>query len=107
MSDEKIESLKPFVFGDRRYRFDWSQFNPNGDGEDEIPFDVVRCIDDHNTAVTIWAQRQDREVTLGEAATTFKLLVEQIADLVDDGYWTFRGNTDKPLAEQTIEHEGW
>lgn len=44
--------------------------------------------------------------TFGQAAKHFNVPVERIADAVAAHYWMFCNDTDSPLAERRIDHDG-
>lgn len=44
--------------------------------------------------------------TFGDAASALRVSVQQIADAVEQHYWMFTSDTDLPLAQRLIEHEG-
>lgn len=58
-------------------------------------------------AVQVWAIRQNRPmVTVGQAAKAFKIEPAKVAEAVSAHPWMYLDFTDKPLAEQIIEHDG-
>ena len=58
-------------------------------------------------AVQCWALSQGRrEVTFGEAALAFNITPERVSQAVELHCWLFTLDTDRPVAERRIEHEG-
>ena len=58
-------------------------------------------------AVQCWALSQGRrEVTFGEAALAFNIAPERVAQAVELHCWLFTLDTDRPLVERRIGHEG-
>lgn len=61
---------------------------------------------DFANRVQAWSFKRKGDTTFGEAAEHFQVPVEQISRAVVAHYWLFTLDTDKPLAERRIEHEG-
>lgn len=61
---------------------------------------------DFANGVQKWSLRVKGDATFGRAAERFKVPVERIADAVTAHYWMFTHDTDRPLAERRIEHDG-
>lgn len=57
--------------------------------------------------VSAWALEFDASaVSFGMAAEHFAVPVQRISDAVEAHYWMFTHDTDRPMAERTIDHDG-
>lgn len=93
---------------DERHPF----FGPN---EDDFNLDLALDSDDYGkpgvgivaSAISVWASLQSKSVTLGDAATTFNMPVEAVAQCVEHHPWMyFVGDENTPLEQLVIEREG-
>lgn len=67
--------------------------------------ELFRLLDFANQ-VQKWSFRVKGDATFGRAAKRFRVPVEEINRAVVAHYWMFTFDTDRPLAERRIEHEG-
>lgn len=73
--------------------------------QDMPPSQLYRLLDFANR-VQKWSLRVKGDATFGRAAKRFCVPVERISQAVIAHYWMFTLDTDRPLAERRIEHEG-
>lgn len=67
--------------------------------------EIYRLLDFANR-VQKWSLRVKGDATYARAAKRFGVPVEEISRAVIAHYWMFTFDTDRPLAERRIEHEG-
>ena len=100
-----MDDTKPL--SEQRHPF----FGPN---EDDWNLDAELGSDDYGkpgvgimaNAISVWAS-MNGSPTMGEAAATFKMPVEAVAQCVEWHPWMyFVGDEDTPIEKLVIEHEG-
>ncbi len=59
------------------------------------------------SAISVWASLQERRVTVGDAAATFRMPAAAVVQCVDHHPWMyFVGVKETPIEHLVIEHEG-
>lgn len=101
----RIEDTKPL--SEQRHSFfgnneeDWNlDADPSADGYGKPGVGIVA------SAISVWAALNGT-VTLGDAATAFKMPVDAVAQCVEWHPWMYLvGDETTPLNELVIEHDG-